>query len=217
MIVTRDDDLASLCGFASIAFTGVCTGANAEILDIRLDQIDELACARHAGTRRSPVAVVLAPSVAGTQSVSAAVDPAGDLNKALTPGKVRAPYEARREDVGIWSLGTGLVAEYHSVRFGVGNIPARLGRKKGAKDLWRYGCGQRLMCSRGRRVSGTLRRWLGGRHRDADRSAKNESTKQVRKLHWHVSNCYQSRWFHRLAPTPGVVISASFRGYSPIV
>jgi hypothetical protein len=44
--------------------------------------------------QRRTVTVLLAPSVAGTQTIGAAVDPAGDLDKALTLGRVCGPNEA---------------------------------------------------------------------------------------------------------------------------
>src|SRR5271165_1180436 len=96
-VVAWDDDLTALLRLAGIAFTGVGACANAEVLDIRLDQIDEFFRPGNAGAQ-GRVGIELTASITRTQSIGVAVDPAGDLDEAGTLGKVRAFYEARRED-----------------------------------------------------------------------------------------------------------------------
>ena len=115
MIVARDDHLASLGRFSSIAFTGISARANAEKPGIGLDQVYEFPRAGNARARGRTVTVVLTSPIARTQAIGAEVDPAGDLDKACASGKVRAPYEARRKNVSVWRLRTGLVTENNTI------------------------------------------------------------------------------------------------------
>jgi hypothetical protein len=115
LIITRDHNLAPLRRFSSIAFTGIGARANAEQLFIGLDQIDEFPRSGNSCARGRTVAVILAASIAGTQPIGIAIDPAGDLDIAAPLGEVGAFYKTRRKDVGVWRLSAGPVAEHYCV------------------------------------------------------------------------------------------------------